>query len=72
MHTFTILNEALEDLRQQNKLLSVALLTSKLHMWPDFHGNRSPLADPTLRGMVCFILLYVSALRLWTFWSTSS
>lgn len=21
-------------------------------MWPDFHGNRSPLADPTLKGMV--------------------
>lgn len=52
VHTFTILNEALEDLRQQNKLSSVALLTSKLHMWPDFHGNRSPLADPTLRGMI--------------------
>lgn len=28
------------------------LLTSTLHVWPDFHGNRSPLADPTLKGMV--------------------
>lgn len=27
-------------------------LTSSLHVWPDFHGNRSPLADPTLKGMV--------------------
>ncbi|XP_029642158.1 FGGY carbohydrate kinase domain-containing protein isoform X3 [Octopus sinensis] len=52
VHSFSILNEALEDLRQQNKLSSVALLTLKLHMWPDFHGNRSPLADPTLRGMI--------------------
>ncbi|XP_037132857.1 FGGY carbohydrate kinase domain-containing protein isoform X3 [Syngnathus acus] len=31
---------------------AVDLLGSSLHVWPDFHGNRSPLADPTLRGMV--------------------
>uniref|UniRef100_A0A1A8KQU6 FGGY carbohydrate kinase domain-containing protein n=1 Tax=Nothobranchius kuhntae TaxID=321403 RepID=A0A1A8KQU6_NOTKU len=28
------------------------LLGSSLHVWPDFHGNRSPLADPSLKGMV--------------------
>lgn len=27
-------------------------LTAELHVLPDFHGNRSPRADPTLRGMV--------------------
>ena len=21
-------------------------------MWPDYHGNRSPLADPSLKGAV--------------------
>ncbi|XP_028988326.1 FGGY carbohydrate kinase domain-containing protein isoform X2 [Betta splendens] len=31
---------------------AVDLLASGLHVWPDFHGNRSPLADPTLKGMV--------------------
>lgn len=31
---------------------AVDLLTSALHVWPDFHGNRSPLADPSLKGMV--------------------
>lgn len=31
---------------------AVDLLTSGLHVWPDFHGNRSPLADPSLKGMV--------------------
>ncbi|XP_028283633.1 FGGY carbohydrate kinase domain-containing protein [Parambassis ranga] len=31
---------------------AVDLLASSLHVWPDFHGNRSPLADPTLKGMV--------------------
>lgn len=27
-------------------------LTAGLHIWPDFHGNRSPLADQTSRGSV--------------------
>lgn len=31
---------------------AVDLLGSSLHVFPDFHGNRSPLADPTLKGMV--------------------
>lgn len=35
-----------------NSHSSVDLLGSSLHVWPDFHGNRSPLADPTLKGMV--------------------
>jgi FGGY-family pentulose kinase len=29
-----------------------AALTRELHVLPYFHGNRSPRADPTLRGMV--------------------
>lgn len=31
---------------------SVSSLTKDIHVWPDFHGNRSPLADPNLKGMV--------------------
>ncbi|XP_073090111.1 FGGY carbohydrate kinase domain-containing protein isoform X4 [Manis javanica] len=34
------------------KAQPVGFLTVDLHVWPDFHGNRSPLADPTLKGMV--------------------
>lgn len=32
-------------------------LTEDLHMWPDYHGNRSPLADATLKGMLSGLTL---------------
>lgn len=55
------LNDFLKKLTQQRGLLSVHKLTKTLHIWPDFHGNRSPLADPTLKGMVRtkFIKMYL-------------
>ena len=37
-----------------------ALLTAGLHVQPDFHGNRSPRADATLRGMVSGLSLSAS------------
>lgn len=49
---YAFLNEFLMDLKRQRGLTSVHGLTSSLHVWPDFHGNRSPLADPTLKGMI--------------------
>lgn len=30
----------------------VDLLAKDIHILPDFHGNRSPLADPDMKGMV--------------------
>lgn len=38
--------------RAHAKMQSVASLAKDLHVWPDFHGNRSPLADPNMKGMV--------------------
>lgn len=37
-----------------------AMLTAGLHVQPDFHGNRSPRADATLRGMVSGLSLSAS------------
>uniref|UniRef100_A0ACB8F448 Uncharacterized protein n=1 Tax=Sphaerodactylus townsendi TaxID=933632 RepID=A0ACB8F448_9SAUR len=39
------------------KSLPVGFLTVDVHIWPDFHGNRSPLADLTLKGMVVGLTL---------------
>lgn len=36
----------------KRNLSNVAYLSEEIHVWPDFHGNRSPLADPSLHGMV--------------------
>lgn len=49
---FDILNEILNNLQQQHKLHNVSLLSSDLHMTIDFHGNRSPLADPKLGAAI--------------------
>ncbi|GLH03762.1 uncharacterized protein GBIM_09616 [Gryllus bimaculatus] len=52
MHIQTYLSNLLKDLAKKKGLESPAYLTSDIHVWPDFHGNRSPLADPSLLGMV--------------------
>jgi FGGY-family pentulose kinase len=48
---YEILNERLAELAKTG-LSFPAELTRGLHVLPDHHGNRSPRANPTLRGMV--------------------
>ncbi|KAM9458595.1 FGGY carbohydrate kinase domain-containing protein [Salvelinus alpinus] len=50
-HIYSYLNRHLSSMAKDLGA-PVELLASSLHVWPDFHGNRSPLADPTLRGAV--------------------
>lgn len=41
-------------------LHSVQALTQDYHVWPDLHGNRSPLADPSIKGMICGLTMSAS------------
>ena len=49
-NVYAILNARLDELAGGHPF--PAELTRELHVLPDHHGNRSPRADPTLRGMV--------------------
>ncbi|EFN81446.1 FGGY carbohydrate kinase domain-containing protein [Harpegnathos saltator] len=53
------LSELLHVMAEQRNLQNVSYLTKDIHVWPDFHGNRSPLADPTLKGMISGLSLSV-------------
>ena len=50
--TFDVLNEHLEQLKEKQNLKNVSLLSANFHVTIDFHGNRSPLADPNLGATV--------------------
>lgn len=47
---YALLNERLDALGRDAPF--PAALCAELHVLPDHHGNRSPRADPTLRGMI--------------------
>lgn len=47
---YDLLNERLDELSRGGTRRS--MLTLDLHVLPYFHGNRSPRADPSLRGVV--------------------
>ncbi len=47
---YSLLNDRLEELARGAPF--PAALARDLHVLPDHHGNRSPRADPTLRGMI--------------------
>jgi FGGY-family pentulose kinase len=49
---YALLNAELNALQAAENLQFPAHLTQGLHVLPDHHGNRSPRADATLRGMV--------------------
>jgi len=54
---YALLEDTLNALMEAAQLprsspASYALLVRDMHMYPDFYGNRSPLADATLRGII--------------------
>lgn len=49
---FDYLNSRLETLAQQQKSRSVVHLARHLFFYGDYHGNRSPIADPSMRAAI--------------------
>lgn len=56
---YALLNDRLERLAAGAAV--PAALARDLHVYPDFHGNRSPRANPDLRGMVSGLRLEAGA-----------
>ncbi len=69
---YTELDHTLSDIAKKRSLSHPHLLTRDMHITPDFHGNRSPLADPTLRGMVGSERGMVDACALYYIYSVGS
>lgn len=56
-HHFVILAETLARLAEEQKAPFLPYLTRNLFIYPDLHGNRSPIADPALRGVLIGLAL---------------
>ncbi|KAG8754441.1 hypothetical protein FRC14_005077 [Serendipita sp. 396] len=48
----TLLAETLQRLQEEAGVSSSTRLTKDLHIYPDLHGNRSPLSDSSMRGSI--------------------
>ncbi|XP_073151192.1 uncharacterized protein [Henckelia pumila] len=61
---YELLGQVLESVKQELGSPFLAALTSDIHVLPDFHGNRSPIADPKSKGMICGLTLDTSEKQL--------
>ncbi|XP_026402087.1 FGGY carbohydrate kinase domain-containing protein-like [Papaver somniferum] len=52
-----LLNKILETQMNDLKAPFLSALTEDLHVLPDYHGNRSPMADPKSKGIVSGLTL---------------
>jgi len=58
---YQLLNARLAILAKREGLARPGELTRHLHIQPDFHGNRSPRANPTLKGAIAGLGLSATA-----------
>ncbi|GAV59607.1 FGGY_N domain-containing protein/FGGY_C domain-containing protein [Cephalotus follicularis] len=61
---FDLLNNMLESMMHELKSPFLAALTTDIHVLPDFHGNRSPIADPKAKGVISGLTLESSEKQL--------
>ncbi|MDB6169329.1 MAG: ribulokinase [Verrucomicrobia bacterium] len=58
---YEVLNARLAAIAKERGVRFPGELTRDLHVQPDFHGNRSPRANPTLRGTISGLSLSATA-----------
>ena len=58
LNMYSGLEEQIVKLTTEKELENSCFITEGFHMTADFHGNRSPLADPTMTGDVLFGPVY--------------
>ncbi|KAK7329823.1 hypothetical protein VNO77_24003 [Canavalia gladiata] len=61
---FEFMNKMLETMMIEQNQSFVAALTKDMHVLPDFHGNRSPIADPKAKGVIYGLTLDTSDTQL--------
>ncbi|GAA5941733.1 FGGY-family carbohydrate kinase [Sporobolomyces koalae] len=49
---FSMLTDILDQMVKDKGVPFMSYLTKDFYLYPDLHGNRSPLADPSMRGML--------------------
>lgn len=57
---YELLNKILFSMAHEQNISFISSLTQDIHVLPDFHGNRSPLADPKSKGIICGFTLDTS------------
>ncbi|CAG8443666.1 9695_t:CDS:2 [Ambispora gerdemannii] len=57
---YNLLNNHIITMQAREKAEFPGLLIKDLHVYPDFHGNRSPLAEPNLRGTITGLSIDIS------------
>ncbi|KAL5211203.1 hypothetical protein ABZP36_022050 [Zizania latifolia] len=57
---YELLNKILLLMMHEQNISYLSALTQDTHVLPDFHGNRSPLADPKSKGVICGLTLDTS------------